>query len=316
MFKLQRIVYLLFALGVMGAPCVQACDTLCIVSYNVENLFDNRHDTLRHDLDFTAQGCYHWTYRRFQNKVEHIAQVIVSIGGWEAPVAVGLCEVENERCLRSLCWHLRCYRYKFIHYESPDERGIDVALLYDSTRFHILHSEPIPVPLPATTTRDILYVRAVLPSADTLHTYVCHLPSQAGGVAETAHKRAIAKHILQTHIDSILLAAPAARILVMGDMNSEPADDLCGMHNLMCMANFSLFAAAGTHKYEGIWSYLDQFYVSSSWLARTSFSVFSPPWLLEEDTRFSGMHPRRTFRGRRYQNGYSDHLPVILRFCP
>ena len=132
-------------------------DTLRIVSYNVENLFDNRHDTLKSDLDYMPEGARHWTYRRYQAKVERIAQVLTAIGGWHAPILVGLCEVENARCLRSLCWCLRRYHYKYVHYESPDERGIDVALLYDSTRFHLLHSEPIPVPLPSAPTRDILF---------------------------------------------------------------------------------------------------------------------------------------------------------------
>ena len=315
-------------------------DTLRIVSYNVENLFDNRHDTLKSDLDFTPEGTHHWTYRRYQAKVERIAQVLTAIGGWydadiapatsspiadtdhtstsHAPVLVGLCEVENDRCLRSLCWHLRRYRYKYIHYESPDERGIDVALLYDSTRFHVLHSEPIPVPLPSAPTRDILYVQgalspvAIQQPSDTLHLFICHLPSQFGGTSETEWKRAIAKSVLQSRIDSLLTAFPSANVIVMGDMNSAPANDLTGMTNLMLPHMQNIFKAEGTHKYNGIWAYLDQFYVSPSLTHHVSASVFAPTWLLEEDTKYLGVKPRRTFNGYHYRDAYSDHLPIVL----
>ena len=293
-------------------------DTLCIVSYNVENLFDNRHDTLKSDLDYTPEGARHWTYRRYQAKVERIAQVLTAIGGWHAPVLVGLCEVENARCLRSLCWCLRRYHYKYIHYESPDERGIDVALLYDSTRFHLLHSEPVPVPLPSAPTRDILYVQGtILPDtqsapADTFHLFICHLPSQLGGTSETAWKRAVAKSVLQSRIDSVFTTSPSANIIVMGDMNSSPSDDLPRLTNLMLPNAQNIFKAEGTHKYNGIWTYLDQFYVSPSLLDCVSASVFSPMWLLEEDTKYLGFKPRRTFNGYHYRDAYSDHLPIVL----
>ncbi len=296
-------------------------DTLRIVSYNVENLFDNRPDTLKNDLDFTPEGMRHWTYRRYQTKVERIAQVLTAIGGWQAPVLVGLCEVENARCLRSLCWCLRRYHYRYVHYESPDERGIDVALLYDSTRFHLLHSEPIPVPLPSAPTRDILYVQgtlspvAIQQPSDTFHLFICHLPSQLGGTSETEWKRAIAKSVLQSHIDSILTVSPSANVIVMGDMNSAPANDLPRMTNLMLPYTQNTFKAEGTHKYNGIWTYLDQFYVSSSLTHRISASVFAPTWLLEEDTKYLGVKPRRTFVGYTYHDAYSDHLPIVLQIC-
>lgn len=376
-----------------------SADTLRVVSYNVENLFDNRHDTLKNDLDYTPEGTHHWTYRRYQSKVERIVQVLTAIGGWHdadiapvasspltdtdhigtshAPVLVGLCEVENARCLRSLCWCLRRYHYQYVHYESPDERGIDVALLYDSTRFHLLHSEPIPVPIPSAPTRDILYVQGtILPNSnpflsntphaptpnfnntgvygtpytadttiyhtlhitdtstyyiqnlsdtalvatpttsDTLHLFICHLPSQLGGTSETAWKRAIAKSVLQSRIDSLLTSNPLARVIVMGDMNSAPADDLSRMTNLMLpLANEAPLGTCGTHKYNGIWTFLDQFYISAVLKAHVSTYVFAPSWLLEPDEKYLGTKPRRTFNGYHYQDAYSDHLPIVLQIC-
>lgn len=411
-------------LVVCSSLSLWANGTLRIVSYNVENLFDHRHDTLKQDLEFTPEGDRHWTYRRYQAKVERIAQVLVSVGGWQeslmpgadpsaVPALVGLCEVENDRCLRSLCWQLRRYHYRYVHYESPDARGIDVALLYDSTRVRILRSEPLHIDLLSDATRDILYAESVVLSADTshpadtLHLFVCHLPSQFGGAAATAWKRQAAKQVLQSHIDSLLTARPQTRIVVMGDMNAEPLNDLTGMTNLMYHTSLSPlhpkstappYAAhrdhaetisgenqdhaaptatayqnnvaptsgqhrehidqtsgahedhpnptssagqdrvahdtgvygievissyfpkqtsshyiAGTHKYNGLWSYLDQFYISESLLEAVSVSVFAPDWLLEEDTKYLGIKPKRTFVGYRYQDAYSDHLPIVLQ---
>ena len=282
---------------------------LRIVSYNVENLFDNQHDTLKDDVSFLPNGMHHWTYRRYQTKVDRIAQVLVNIGGWESVPLVGLCEVENARCLRNVCYKLRRFHYKYVHYESPDERGVDVALLYDSTKIQVLDSQPLKIDLDGDATRDILYVSALYQQRDTIHAMVCHLPSQLGGASNTDWKRQQVKSLIQTHIDSILLHQPNAQIVVMGDMNTLPKDDLSGMHNMMLSIQKS---GQGTHKYQGIWTCLDQFYVSKSMVSKSEVSIFSPPWLLEEDTKYLDYKPRRTYVGYRYNDGYSDHLPIVL----
>ncbi len=280
-----------------------------LVSYNVENLFDTRHDTLKNDSSFLPDGMHHWTYRRYQTKIDRIAQVLVNIGGWESVPLVGLCEVENARCLRQLCYRLRCFNYRYVHYDSPDERGVDVALLYDSTRITILHSQAISLSLRSDATRDILYVSALYELRDTLHVMLCHLPSQLGGASSSDWKRQHAKSLLQSHIDSILLLQPSANIVLMGDMNTLPQDDLNAMTNLMLPIQK---AGKGTHKYQGIWTCLDQFYVSPSLVSRAQTTIFSPPWLLEEDTKYLDLKPRRTYVGFRYNDGYSDHLPIVL----
>ena len=105
---------------------VLAQDSLTIVSYNVENLFDCEHDTLKNDSSFLPHGLHHWNDHHYQTKLNRIAQVIVNISGWESAALVGLCEVENKRCLRDLCYRLRRFHYQYVHYESDDERGIDV----------------------------------------------------------------------------------------------------------------------------------------------------------------------------------------------
>ena len=287
-----------------------AQDSLTIISYNLENLFDCEHDTLKNDSSFLPDGMHHWTYRRYHTKLDRIAQVIVNISGWESAALVGLCEVENARCLRDLCYRLRCFHYKYVHYESPDERGVDVALLYDSTKVNILTSRPLPVILSGDQTRDILYVEALIEKKDTLHTMVCHLPSMLGGAAATEWKRQTAKRVIQHQIDSILSVQPNARILVMGDMNGEPTNDLQHLTNLMLSTDR---VGQGTHKYRGIWSCIDQFYVSHALTNKARASIFAPNWLLEEDTKYLDTQPKRTYIGFRYHGGYSDHLPIVLR---
>ena len=306
---MYRIIYIIFLSLVFSLPILAEKSSLRIVSYNVENLFDTKHDTLKNDSSFLPEGMHHWTYRRYQTKIDRIAQVLVNIGGWESVPLVGLCEVENARCLRNLCYKLRRFHYKYMHYDSPDERGVDVALLYDSTRVSILNRRALSPSLDGDATRDILYVSALYEQRDTVHVMMCHLPSQLGGASNTDWKRQRAKSLIQSQIDSILLLQPSANIVVMGDMNTSAQDDLTGMVNLMIPIQKM---GKGTHKYQGIWTCLDQFYVSHSIFPQSTAMIFSPQWLLEEDTKYLDVQPRRTYVGYRYHDGYSDHLPIVL----
>lgn len=306
---MYRIIYIIFLSLIFSLPILAEKSSLRIVSYNVENLFDTKHDTLKNDSSFLPEGMHHWTYRRYQTKIDRIAQVLVNIGGWESVPLVGLCEVENARCLRNLCYKLRRFHYKYVHYDSPDERGIDVALLYDSTRLSILNSRALSLSLDGDATRDILYVSALYEQRDTVHVMMCHLPSQLGGASNTDWKRQRAKSLIQSQIDSIFLFQPSANIVVMGDMNTSAQDDLTGMVNLMIPIQKM---GQGTHKYQGIWTCLDQFYVSQSIATKATTTIFSPWWLLEEDTKYLDYKPHRTYIGFRYNDGYSDHLPIVL----
>ena len=306
---MYRIIYIIFLSLIFSLPILAEKSSLRIVSYNVENLFDTKHDTLKNDSSFLPEGMHHWTYRRYQTKIDRIAQVLVNIGGWESVPLVGLCEVENARCLRNLCYKLRRFHYKYVHYDSPDERGVDVALLYDSTRLSILNSRALSLSLDGDATRDILYVSALYEQRDTVHVMMCHLPSQLGGASNTDWKRQRAKSLIQSQIDSIFLYQPSANIVVMGDMNTSAQDDLTGMVNLMIPIQK---AGQGTHKYQGIWTCLDQFYVSQSIATKATATIFSPWWLLEEDTKYLDYKPHRTYIGFRYNDGYSDHLPIVL----
>lgn len=304
----MRWIFLIVAFLIQSAVFSQ--DSLIVVSYNVENLFDYEHDTLKNDSSFLPEGNHHWTYHRYQTKLDRIAQVIVNIGGWESAMLVGLCEVENERCLWDLCYRLKRFHYKYVHYESGDERGVDVALLYDSTKVKVLDSKPLFVSLNGDMTRDILFVEALVGGKDTLYTMVCHLPSKLGGSAATEWKRKAAKQVILQQVDSILKVDSNASIVVMGDMNADPKDDLQGMNNLMIGWER---VGKGTHKHQGMWSCLDQIYVSDALKGSATATVFSPNWLLDEDTKYLDYQPKRTYVGYRYKGGYSDHLPIVLK---
>lgn len=277
-----------------------------IVNYNVENLFHPAYDSLKDDIEWTADGARHWSYTRYYRKVENIARVLTNIGEWDGVDIVGLEEVENAQCVKRLCYTLRRDEYDFVHYESPDRRGIDVALIYKKARVDTIRTKNIPVFLGDEPTRDILYVCAAIDKRDTMHFFVCHLPSRRGGAAESQWKRDQAKQVLQSAIDSVMEIEPQAKIVVMGDMNDAPKEDLKGLRNRM-------IGAQGTHKYQGRWTCLDQFYTSPALESISAISVFDAEWIQEPDEKYLGLKPKRTFNGFRYQNGYSDHLPIVLR---
>lgn len=310
-FMLRRVGYILVVLLVLAAG--MPLYGFRIVSYNVENLFDCNADSLHQDNEFTPEGARNWTYARYNHKREQIARTLTHIGGWEGVAIAGLCEVENEQCVHDLCrYNLRNMPYSYIHYDSPDVRGIDVALLYRTDMFSVLYSEPIHVPIAdgERPTRDILYVSGRMPNGDTLYVYMCHLPSQLGGASHAAALRLRAKQTMQVHIDSIRNLHPEARIVVMGDMNSEPEQDISGMHNLMLSMQR---CGQGSYKHQGIWSCIDQFYVSENIADSVLAHICSEPWLLTDDDQYVGYKPFRTYVGYQYnRDGYSDHLPIVL----
>ena len=291
---------------------------IIIVNYNVENLFHPAHDSLKDDIEWTADGERHWSYSRYYKKVDNIARVLTNIGEWDGVDVVGLQEVENALCVKRLCYTLRRNEYDFVHYESPDRRGIDVALMYKKARIDTIRTRAIPVKLSQTTsnpqtTRDILYVNALVDHQDTMHFFVCHLPSQRGGKAESEWKREAAKQVLERAIDSVYATNPDAKIIVMGDMNSGDLK-VKGLkdkitNNQSPITNHQ----SGTHKYQGRWTFLDHFYVSPAIDSVSLAEVYNAEWIQEPDEKYLGLKPKRTYNGFHYQNGYSDHLPIILR---
>ncbi len=299
-----------------------------ILFYNVENLFSPRHNEGKNDMEFTPDGERRWTTARQRRKEENVSKVILYAGKWNPPVLVGLCEVEDLSVLKNLIFNtgLNNLSYSVVHYESPDDRGIDVALLYRSDRFKVLHSVPerIETGVERRATRDILYVKGVLDETDTLHVMVNHWPSRWGGEIQTAEKRMVASNVLRSLCDSILQNSPDALIVAMGDFNDGPEDE--SLRNLEgSLFNLALNAVGevpGTLKYRHEWECFDQMLVSQSLLPGTSgdklvvskkeMEIISAPFLLEEDPQYPGKRLKRTYLGYRYLGGFSDHLPVYV----
>ena len=262
--------------------------------WNVENFFDPFDDPLKNDDDFTFQGVKHWTWKRFERKRDGIAKTIIATADryGSLPLLVGLAEVENRMVLRQLVGKspLETFDYGFVHRESPDVRGIDVALLYRKDAFTPLRVDSLRVE--GFSTRDILHVEGRMRSGDTLHAVVVHLPSKLGGARATDDRRKKALALLKHCTDSLLALNPSAKIVVMGDFNDGPSSRRCG-----------------TIKFQGSWETIDKFITFN---LNTRESIFSPPFLLEEDKSYLGVKPKRTYVGPRYNGGLSDHLPIVL----
>jgi endonuclease/exonuclease/phosphatase family metal-dependent hydrolase len=299
------------------------------VELNCENLFDCRHDSLKNDTEFLPDGAYHWTRTRYWQKLDRIGQTILSCGvkeqTWQLPDMVALCEVENDSVLHDLTRRslLRNARYDYVMTNSPDERGIDVALMYSPYSFRLIGSHSVRVkPIKGMRpTRDILYASGVTASGDTLHVIVVHLPSRRGGEKYSRPFRMMAARQVAAVIDSIYNKVSAeAKIIVAGDFNdysnSESMQLLCSKRMIgVSKGAKGHNGAKGTYRYQGLWGSLDHILVSIP-LAdiATECYVNDAEFLIERDEKYGGVKPRRNYLGPRYLNGFSDHLPLVARF--
>jgi predicted extracellular nuclease len=294
-----------------------------VVFWNVENYFDTRDEPDREDGDFTPTGAYHWNRKRYQAKRNFIAKGLMatadSLG--EVPAVIALAEVENLRVVRDLAENTPLAKtgYRTVHRDSPDARGIDVALLYDPSRVEVAAVEFLAVE--GFRTREIMYCR-LRPAGDTiadfLHLFVNHWPSKRGGAASSDERRDAVSALLRERLDSLQEEAPQARILLVGDFNDTPDGesltslcDICGLYN---MALPLWRRGVGSIRYKGKWELIDQAIVSKRLAGEgASFSVFNATFLQEPDNAYLGLKPKRTFVGPRYNGGVSDHLPVLIR---
>lgn len=299
------------------------------VELNCENLFDCQHDSLKNDIEFLPDGAYHWTRTRYWQKLDRIGQTILSCGvkeqTWQLPDMVALCEVENDSVLHDLTRRslLRNARYDYVMTNSPDERGIDVALMYSPYSFRLIGSHSVRVnPIKGMRpTRDILYASGVTASGDTLHVIVAHLPSRRGGEKFSRPFRMAAARQVAAVVDSIYNNVSAeAKIIVAGDFNdysnSESIQLLCSKRMIeVSKGAKGRNGAKGTYRYQGLWGSLDHILVSRP-LAdiATECYVNDAEFLIERDEKYGGVKPHRNYLGPRYLNGFSDHLPLIARF--
>ncbi|MDR2937508.1 MAG: endonuclease/exonuclease/phosphatase family protein [Prevotellaceae bacterium] len=330
------LVFCLFSLTLFSQTRPRSSGDLRVMFYNLENYFSPFVDSLNPQKEFTDSAPRYWTWNRFAKKSNDIFKVIVAVGGATPPDIIGVCEVENRFVLNRIIYEtpLAKYPYGLVHHESPDSRGIDVALLYNRETFKFLGSKFFKTTLPThRTTRDILLAKGVVNELDTLHVMVCHAPSKYGGAAASEGSRMAATQQMRAIADSILATSRNANLIIMGDFNDTPdsrciAEGLGASNNLSGTACDSLYNLAlplhrtsvGSIKFQGKWELIDLFFVSGNLLNKESpiyclpsdYYIFSAPFLLEEDATYSGEKPRRTYNGFRYHGGISDHLPAVL----
>ena len=295
---------------------------LTLVELNCENLFDCYHDSLKQDTEWLPASVRKWTPDRYWRKVNNIGQEILSCQEDGLPDLVALVEVENDSVLRDLTRRslLRNAGYQYLMTQSPDVRGIDVALLYQPFSFRPICYDELDVqPMEGMRpTRDILYVQGETMNGDTLHVFVVHAPSRYGGEKATRPNRRV---VMKRIVGAIHLLPPDAKVIVAGDFN-DYADSPSllfleghGLHNVTKDV-VGTHGAKGTYRYKGRWQSIDHVLVSTvlcDSVAQTF--VHDTPFLLEEDKKYGGFKPFRTYNGYSYQRGFSDHLPLVVRFC-
>lgn len=309
---------------------------LTFVELNCENLFDTRHDSLKQDYEFLPGGARYWTKTKYWNKLNNISKEIISTSE-KLPDLLALCEVENDTVLHDLTRRslLRNAGYDYLMTESGDLRGIDVALLYQPTSFLPLCYEYIRVPLVSgmRPTRDILYVKGLTLDFDTLHVFIVHAPSRYGGEKVSRPYRMQVSNTLCDYISTL----GSANTIVAGDFNDYATSPALLQLEQQQLVNVTKVPKrtkpvkdsretktskqkkkpiSGNYRYQGEWHSLDHILVSPSMSACVDTAyIHAAPFLLEEDTKYGGFRPRRTFQGYKYQRGgYSDHLPLVVKF--
>lgn len=317
-----------------------AAEGFGVMFYNLENLYDTINDPAKDDEVFLPNADRQWNASKYDKKLENLSKVIAT-GADMLPTLVGLCEVENEKVVKDLAntTNLKPGNYKYVHYDSPDERGIDVALLYNEKLFKVKSSKAIHVTIPGDTidyTRDILMVNgeiSIQGKKEQLFVFVNHWPSRSEGEEQSAPKRAAAAETLKRAVDSINAKFDDANIIIMGDFNDTPVDisiqrilmakgvsDNYADESLVDLMTNMQAMGLGSYNYKGNWQALDQIIVSESLLDGTGLQVnpastifVKKDWMLYHNDKY-GDSPDRTFAGNKYIGGYSDHLPVFVGF--
>lgn len=318
----------LFTIGFSQSACAQqsllSYHKKAIVSYNVENLFDTLDTPNQNDSDFTPSGKQKWDSKRYFHKLEQLAEAI-TIGLKTNPLAIGLVEIENAAVIADLSktGRLTKTNYQIVHFESPDERGIDCGFLYDADRMKIIESQALNYhidSLPDFKTRDILYIKAELAGGKIIHFMVNHWPSRRGGQEQSEFRRLHAATIAQQKLKEILAKDAQANVFMMGDFNDYPTDksiQLLTSSNLTNLLADEDAAGKGTFNYKNDWGTLDQFLVTKPLISgkngiqlKTKGSQIVYDEKLIHTSKNGDKKPNSTYGGPNYYGGYSDHLPI------
>ena len=309
--------------------------SIAIAFYNVENLFDTIDSPDTEDSDFLPDSKLNWDTEKVNQKIENLSRVLLSINE-TPPAIIGLCEIENQNILDDFIEqsNLKNYNYQVIHQESPDFRGIDVALIYQQGKYRPVANEWIEIKFPFDadyTTRDILYSKGLLSNNDTIHIFVNHWTSRWGGQEATEAKRIFLAELVKTKCDEILAQNTNANIIVMGDLNDNPTDKslMEGLeakavsetvaNNMMYNLSLPKYQNGEGTLFYNSWDLFDQMVVSGNLVASGSITkvkgnthyIFKEEWILFTDNN-GNQRPSRTASSGRYYGGYSDHLAVWM----
>lgn len=311
---MKPLVYFLVLLMLSGNILGQK--TKRIAFYNVENLFDTI-DGSNDDAEFLPSGKNEWNTFKYEEKLSHIREVLLALG---KPIVCGFSEVENAYVVRAIISNQKEFKnYGLVHYESPDARGIDVAMIYDSAQLSLLESNRIRFVLPGetkATTRDIVWALFQY-KKQRFYVTVNHWPSRRGGTDESDGKRVAASKIVCNFIDSVNRTNNYP-IVLLGDLNDHPDNTAPKMvdERLDPMITSESGPTKGTHFYNNEWGILDHIYVTPTFISPKkgaisgSGKIHNFPFLMEE---YKGnIQPKRTYAGTKYIGGYSDHLPVSI----
>ena len=291
------------------------------VFYNVENLFDTIDNPNTRDNEFLPKSEKKWDTYRYNYKLNQLDKVFSEIVKKEnenrLPDIIGLCEVENKFVIDDLLKTetFKNHTYKIIHKQSPDGRGIDCALLVDE-KFEVLNSDFIKInnPIESRATRDIVFGKLKFKN-QIINVFVNHWPSRWGGQEASNHKRVFVAEVLRKYIDNNTLESDFN--LIMGDFNDYPTNESLAevlvkddLVNLMSKSNVS---GRGSYNYRGNWDWLDQIIVSQDDFKLISFGAFEEDFMMYTNKK-GEVYPNRSFGGNNWYAGFSDHLPVFLRF--
>jgi len=338
----HRCMAFIFFVGLLATGCSgfknaktdqgPAKNEIVVGFYNVENLFDTINDPAIDDEEYLPGSEKAWNSKKYGDKIRMLSEVIAGFTSGQSSI-VGLCEIENEAVVRDLINSpdLRKHDYSVLHIDSPDERGIDVALIYGARKFNLLNSKVFAVPMPEgeRPTRDILYAKLRTKKALEIHVFVNHWPSRYGGAKVSEPKRLAAAKVLREAIDSLQSADHLAHIICLGDFNDYPENqslksiaksDDTQTGDLVNLMSGMKKDHRGSYNYRGDWDFLDQIIVSASLVDGKGLHVidgsaqpYLTPQMIYLDEKQGDEAPFRTYGGNEYLGGYSDHLPVYTR---
>ena len=315
----------------------QEYEIVAIGYYNLENLFDTIDSENVRDAEFLPDGKKEWNTEKYYHKLDHMARVLSEIAIDKTPdglAVFGISEIENRMVIEDLVKRpaLKNRHYKIVHFDSPDRRGIDVALVYQPKYFELINAYSAPFPDPDTNfkTRDQLVVTGKL-SGEIVHFQVNHWPSRSGGERRSRPKRNIAGRLARSLADSLIAQYPDAKVMIMGDLNDDPTnaslvkylkatDDKSKLSKGYFFNPYMALhrKGIGSLAYRDSWNNFDQIILTpafinddkSSWTFYKA-SIFKKSYMINDSGRYKG-YPKRSYVGDKFQGGYSDHFPVYI----